>query len=85
MVSNTLLIPEVISSLFWLVSLITFLKPEFLVKLQTKYFRWLLQYYGFEGEIKSTLKTKVMCRMYSSLILLFFSFMLYLSFSGKLR
>ena len=45
------LIPIIVIGLFWAISLFSILKPDIVVNLTLKYFKWTMKLYGFEGEI----------------------------------
>lgn len=60
-------------------------KPDNLVNLTVKYFKWLMKLYGFEGEIKSTSKAKIICRRWNIFMLVVLTCFMFLIFSGKLK
>ncbi len=72
-------------SLVWAICLFSVLRPDKVVNVTAKYFKWSMQMYGFEGEIKPTFKARIICRFWNIFGLVVFSYFLFLTFSGKLR
>jgi len=69
--------------LFLLMTLVSILKPEFMVNLTAKYFRWMMKLYGFEGEIKPTPKAITICRVWNIFMLLILNIFMFLAFAVK--
>ena len=86
---NNIPLPLLIFGIFFclilLICLFAILKPEPIVNLTSKYFRWSMKLYGFEAEIKPTPKAKIICRTWNLFMLLFFSIFVFLIFTGRLK
>ena len=64
-----------------LISLFAIFKTEKAVNLATKYFKWSLKIYGFEGDIKPTLRAKSICRNWNIFMFsIFFIVLIFLIF-----
>ena len=72
-------------SLFWLFGLFCVLKPEPIINLTAKFFKWQMNLYGFKAEITITPKAKIVCRIWNIIMLLFTSLFMFLIFTGKLK
>lgn len=83
MTDKILLIPGTIFLLMWVFALFSFLKPEFPINVNLKYYSWLLKWSGFEGEIRPTPKAKIIYRAWSLFTLLFLPIFVLFMFRGK--
>ncbi len=59
-----------------LLSLFAILKPEATVNFTIRYYKWSLKFLGFETEIKATERAKVICRIWSLLMLCLFAILI---------
>jgi len=67
---------EIFFSLCVLLTLLPIFRPEIIVNLTAKWFKWVIKMYGFEVEIKPTLRAKVICRMWNLIMFCIFVLLL---------
>lgn len=83
---NNLPLPVVIFfGVLCIVCLFCILRPDNIVNLTAKYFKWSMKFYGFEGDIKPTPKARIICRCWNVFMLIVLTCFMFLIFSGKLR
>ena len=83
--SIAIIAPAVIFTSFGFITLVGVIKPNKVVEMTAKWFRWSMKLYGFEGEIKPTPRAFKICRYWNLLMLFIFIFGLVLVLSGKLN
>jgi hypothetical protein len=77
MVDNSVpLFVRIFFSICALLALFSFLKPEKIINVTAKWFKWSLKLYGFEGEIRPTPKAKIICRFWNAFMFFVFAALL---------
>jgi len=71
--------------LIYVVGLVCILKPDNLVNLTTKYFKWSMKLWGFEGDIKPTPRARLIVRWWNAFVLLCITFFLFLNLMEKCK
>ncbi len=69
---NGCLVFIIFISLCLLAGLFAVFKTEKMVNFTAKYFKWILKFYGFEGDIKPTSKAISICRNWNIFMLTIF-------------
>ncbi len=85
MINNVPLPVVIFICLLWLLGLVSVFKAEAIVNLTARYMKWSMKLFGFEGEIRPTLRAKVICRNWNLFFLLYCSVFIFLILTGKLK
>ena len=83
--NRTVMIVGAFFSLLWVLGLFCILKPDRIVSLTAKFFKWQIRLYGFRAEIEITPQARIICRVWNVIMLLFISLLIFLIFSGRLK
>jgi len=81
----TVIILDIFFSLFWFFCLFCIIKPGPIINFSVKFFKWQMQLFGFETEIKITPRAEMICRAWNIFMILYLSALILLIYSGKLR